>query len=62
MPLSLWGDPAGLAAAATMALAQIEDPASTIPAVDGARLRRFALAERDSLERIIRQRRSGAAS
>jgi aminopeptidase N len=62
MPLSLWGDPAGLATAATMALAQIEDPASTIPAVDGARLRRFALAERDSLERIIRQRRSGAAS
>jgi hypothetical protein len=36
-------------------LANIADPAHGIPAVDAARLRRFALLERDGLIRVLRQ-------
>jgi hypothetical protein len=36
-------------------LTNIADPAHGIPPVDAARLRRFALLERDGLMRVVRQ-------
>jgi aminopeptidase N len=56
-----WGDPAGMLAVADQLVARLSDPKSGIPAVDAARLRRFTLTERDSLLRILRQRRGGLA-
>jgi hypothetical protein len=38
-------------------LANVEDPAHGIPPVDAARLRRFALLERDGLIRVLRQQK-----
>jgi hypothetical protein len=40
---------------------RLGDPASGVPAVDAARLRRFTLTERDALVRILRQRRGELA-
>jgi hypothetical protein len=42
-------------AAVDSLLANIADPAHGIPPVDAARLRRFALLERDGLIRFLRQ-------
>ena len=56
-----WGDPAGMLAVADQLVARLSDPKSGIPAVDAARLRRFTLTERDSLLRILRQRRGELA-
>lgn len=53
--LGLWGSPASMLAAVDALLANIEDPAHGIPPVDAARLRRFALLERDGLIRVLRQ-------
>jgi aminopeptidase N len=53
--LGLWGTPASMLAAVDELLANIADPAHGIPPVDAARLRRFALLERDGLIRVLRQ-------
>jgi aminopeptidase N len=53
--LGLWGAPASMLAAVDALLANIADPAHGIPPVDAARLRRFALLERDGLIRFLRQ-------
>ena len=53
--LGLWGSPASMLAAIDALLANIADPAHGIPPVDAARLRRFALLERDGLMRVLRQ-------
>ena len=53
---ALWGDPGAMIEVCDQLLARIADPASAIPAVDAARLRRFTLTERDTLVRIVRQR------
>ena len=53
---SLWGDPAVMVSVADQMLARLDSPASAIPVVDAARLRRFMLTERDRLMRITRQR------
>ena len=53
---SVWGDPAAMISVTDQLLARIDDPKSGIPAVDGARLRRFMLTERDTLMRVVRQR------
>jgi hypothetical protein len=42
-------------AAVDALLTNISDPAHGIPTVDAARLRRFALLERDGLIRVLRQ-------
>ena len=54
--LGLWGDPAAMLAAVDAWLETIADPANRLPPVDAARLRRFALLERDGLMRVLRQR------
>ena len=53
--LGLWGSPATMLAAVDALLTNISDPAHGIPRVDAARLRRFALLERDGLIRVLRQ-------
>ena len=53
--LGLWGSPATMLAAVDALLTNISDPAHGIPPVDAARLRRFALLERDGLIRVLRQ-------
>jgi hypothetical protein len=53
----LWGDPVGMLEVADKLIDRLGDPASGVPAVDAARLRRFTLTERDALVRILRQRR-----
>ena len=53
--LGLWGSPASMLVAVDALLANIADPAHGIPPVDAARLRRFALLERDGLIRVLRQ-------
>ena len=53
--LDLWGSPASMLTAVDALLANIADPAHGIPPVDAARLRRFALLERDGLMRVLRQ-------
>ena len=53
--LGLWGSPATMLAAVDALLTNISDPAHGIPTVDAARLRRFALLERDGLIRVLRQ-------
>ena len=53
---ALWGDPVGMTAVADQLLARLGAPNSKIPAVDAARLRRFTRTERDTLQRVIRQR------
>jgi aminopeptidase N len=57
----LWGDPVGMLEVADKLIDRLGDPTSGVPAVDAARLRRFALTERDSLARILRQRRGELA-
>ena len=56
--LGLWGSPSTMLAAVDALLRNIADPAHGIPAVDAARLRRFALLERDGLIRVLRQQGS----
>ena len=56
--LGLWGSPLTMLAAVDALLRNIADPAHGIPAVDAARLRRFALLERDGLIRVLRQQGS----
>lgn len=53
--LGLWGDPSTMLAAIDALLTNIADPANGMPPVDAARLRRFALLERDGLTRVLRQ-------
>ena len=53
--LGLWGTPATMLTAVDALLKNIADPAHGIPPVDAARLRRFALLERDGLIRVLRQ-------
>jgi len=53
--LGLWGSPTSMLTAVDALLANIADPTHGIPPVDAARLRRFALLERDGLIRFLRQ-------
>jgi len=53
--LGLWGNPAAMLSAIDSLLENIANPVHGIPAIDAARLRRFALLERDGLIRVLRQ-------
>jgi acyl-[acyl-carrier-protein] desaturase len=53
--LGLWGNPAAMRSAIDALLKNIADPVHGIPAIDAARLRRFALLERVGLIRVLRQ-------
>ena len=57
--LGLWGAPTAMLSAIDQLLVNIADPAHGVPPVDAARLRRFALLERDGLIRVLRQQGSG---
>ena len=56
--LGLWGAPSSMLAAVDALLQNIADPIYGIPPVDAARLRRFALLERDGMVRVLRQQSS----
>jgi aminopeptidase N len=53
--LGLWGAPSQMRAAIDLLLKNIASPTHEIPPVDAARLRRFALLERDGVMRVLRQ-------
>ena len=58
--LGLWGSPTTMLAATDTLLENIANPSYGIPTVDAARLRRFALLERDGLIRVLRQQGTSA--